>query len=363
MDQPKRPVTILFGFRNDPKSVNVREARETLVFFIHLAPDRERLLLAAKNPRRQSRIIKKMLNVLFDLRDHIIGLFLQRDEPAHNRCAGLWIENLKGQILQLFAHPLHPHAAGKRCKNIHRLTRFEDLLILGHRLKGPHIVQPVTQFDQDHAHILGHGENQFPNILGLLHLDRRQLQIGQLGHAVDHLGDIIAKAFLDFAIGCAGIFQRIMQQCRDDRGIVQSLRRQNQRDFNRVREIGLAGSTHLSVMLFFCKSVGLCNQLGIRLGIVGDHMIDQGLDGDQPVIINCGLNVRRIFKRLRATFATRVLVHFISCASISARSKFSSLISSSGSSLPPPINNAISSSSGSSTSICVWLLSIAASRS
>ncbi len=36
------------------------------------------------------------------------------------------------------------------------------------RVQRPHVVQAVGQLNQNHAHIVGQGEQHFPEVLGLL---------------------------------------------------------------------------------------------------------------------------------------------------------------------------------------------------
>ena len=41
------------------------------------------------------------------------------------------------------------------------------LLFGGLKPQGPHVVQPVGEFDQDHPDVRGHGEDHFPDVIGL----------------------------------------------------------------------------------------------------------------------------------------------------------------------------------------------------
>ena len=87
-------------------------------------------------------------------------------------CAALGEQHSKREIFKLFTHPLHTHAPGKRRVDIHCLSRFLGLLVRLHRADCAHVVQPVGQFDQDHAQILGHGHEELAKVFGLLGLGR-----------------------------------------------------------------------------------------------------------------------------------------------------------------------------------------------
>ena len=103
------------------------------------------------------------------------------------------IQHAEGQILQLFAHPLHAHAPRKRRIDVHRLARFLRLLLWAHRLDGAHVVQAVGELDQNHPQVLGHRHEQLAEILRLLGLAAGKLQVGQLGDAIDQHRHLFAE--------------------------------------------------------------------------------------------------------------------------------------------------------------------------
>ena len=146
--------------------------------------------------------------------NHVAGFALQGDEAADNRLATFWVQNTKRQILKLFAHPLHTHAARERRIDIHGLARFLHLLFLPHRLDGAHVVQAVGQLDQNHAQVLGHRHEQFAEIFRLFGFAAGQLQVGQLGNAVDQHRDLVTEFFGHHAIAGLGVFDGVVQQGR-----------------------------------------------------------------------------------------------------------------------------------------------------
>ena len=101
-------------------------------------------------------------------------------------------------------------------------------------------MQTVRQLDQDHPKVFGHRHKQLAEILGLLGFGRIKLQVCQLGNAIHQLGNVTPKDFFHLGIRCLGVFDGVMQQCGDDRGIVQLLFRQNGGNRHGMREIGLA---------------------------------------------------------------------------------------------------------------------------
>ena len=188
VDRAKRAIAILFGLGDHAKAVDIRQPREPFFLFLHLAPDRMRFLGASEHLGVDAGAVQFAAHVAGDAFHHVAGLALQGDEAADDARPRLGVEHAKGQILQLLAHPLHAHASRERRVDVHRLARLLPLLVGAHRLDGAHVVQPVGELHQDHPQILGHRHEQLAEILGLLGLGIRQLQIGQLGHAIDQIG-------------------------------------------------------------------------------------------------------------------------------------------------------------------------------
>ena len=240
MNGPERAVAIILGAGDHAKAVDVRQPREPHLLFLHLAPDRIRLLGTAKDIGLDARLVQFVPHVAGDPLDHIAGLALQGDEPADDAGARLGVEHAKGQILEFFAHPLHTHAPRQRPIDIHGFTRLLRLLFRAHRLDGAHIVKPVGKLDQNDPQILGHRHEQLAEILGLLGLGIRELQIGKLGDAIHQIGHFAAKFLGNDLIGRLRVLDRIVQEGGDDGGIVQPLLGQDRGHGNRMGEIGLA---------------------------------------------------------------------------------------------------------------------------
>jgi hypothetical protein len=177
-----------------------------------------------------------------------------------------------------------------------------------------------------------------------------QLQVGQLGDAIDQFGHLGAEQLGDVGIGRPGILDRVVQKGGDDRRIIQPLFGQDGRHGDGMAEIGLARLADLALVHLHPIGIGPADQIGIAARIVvadqGDQVFD--VDHDRPA---------------SGAPTLRPAPQCSPCASIRARSSFSSDMSSTtGRSISPVIRSAIWSSSGSSTSIWVWWLSIIRSR-
>ena len=172
MDHAKDAVAIGDRPADDAKAVDVRQTREGEVLFLHLAPDRIGFFRAAIDIGLDLHLFQLEADIGGDLVHHIARFALQGDEAADDRVARIRVQDAEGEVFQLFAHPLHAHAAGKGGEDFHGFAGFLRLLFRLHRLDRAHVVQTVGQFHQDHAQVLGHGHEQLAEVFGLLALRR-----------------------------------------------------------------------------------------------------------------------------------------------------------------------------------------------
>ena len=282
VDDAQDPVAILFRGADHAEAVDVGQAREGQVLLLHLAPDRVGLLGAAIDIGLDLRLFQFGADIGGDAMHHIAGFALQRDEAADDGIARIGVEHAEGQILQLLAHPLHAHAAGERGEDFHRLAGLLGLLFRLHAFDGAHVVHAVRQLDQNDAQILGHGHEQLAEVFRLLGLGRGQLQVGQLGDAIDQLGHFDPEQARHLGIGRLRVFDGVVQQGRDDGGIVQPLFGQDGGNRNRMREVGLAGLAGLAFVHLQAIGIGPPDQVLIRARIVIADEGDQVFDVDHP---------------------------------------------------------------------------------
>ena len=117
-------------------------------------------------------------------------------------------------------------------------------------LERSHVVQPIGQFDEHYADVIHHGQHHLAQIFSLLFLAGREIDGADLGDALNNVSHLLAKFLADINDRYRCIFNRVVKQAGRNRDRVHFHFRENQRDFQRVSEIGLAGSAGLASMIF-----------------------------------------------------------------------------------------------------------------
>ena len=91
-----------------------------------------------------------------------------------------------------------------------------QLLVLGHRVQGAHVVQTVAEFDEHHADVVRQRGDDLLEILCLCALGT--FHVGELGEAVHHAFHLFAEHLLDVVEGVFRVFHHVVQQGTNDRG-------------------------------------------------------------------------------------------------------------------------------------------------
>ncbi len=174
-------------------------------------------------------------------------------KPRGHRRAGLRVDVAEGQFLQFLAHVLHAHAPGERRIDLHRLLGDALALVLRHVVERAHVVQAVGELDEQHAHIVGNGQQQLAQVFRLLGLLGNEIELLELGQALDELADVSPKIVVDLVAGRVGVLDRVVQQRDGDGRVVELQVGEDRGDFERMGEIGIASGA-ASAAPCFCMA-------------------------------------------------------------------------------------------------------------
>ena len=101
-------------------------------------------------------------------------------------------------------------------------------------------MQAIGELNQEDAGVVGDGEQELAEILGLLGVLGDEVELAELGEAVDQSADLLAEGLVDLIAGDGCVLDRVVQHGGDDGRIVDLELGQDGGDFERVREVGIA---------------------------------------------------------------------------------------------------------------------------
>ena len=213
--------------------------------------------------------------LLLNFRDPAFAASGERFEPLGNDFVGVRIEFAEREVLKLLAHFLHAHAARKRRIDIERLFGRQPARLRRPMRQRPHVVQPVGELDQQHAHVVGDGKQKLAQIFGLLRLLGDEIELLQLGQALDQNADVMAKQAIDLGAGGVGILDRVVQERRRNGGVVELEIGEDGGDLKRVGEIWIAGVAFLRAMRPHGIDISAVEQILVGRGIVLFDPVDE----------------------------------------------------------------------------------------
>ena len=136
-------------------------------------------------------------------------------------------------------------------------------------------MQTIGELDQKDAHVVGDRKQQLAQVLRLLGFLGDEVELLQLGQPLDQRADIIAEHLIDLGARRGRILDGVVQQGSGDGGIVELEVGEDRRNFQWMREIGVAGGALLLAMRFHGVDVGSVEQAFVGLRIVAADPVDQ----------------------------------------------------------------------------------------
>ena len=185
------------------------------------------------------------------------------------------IDVAEAQVFQFAADLAHAQAVGDGGVDLERLAGDFLLPLRRQMLQRAHVVQAVGQLDEHHADVIHHGQHHLAQVLGLLLFAGGEIDGADLGDALDDVRHLLAEFLADIDDRHRGIFHGVMQQPGGDGDRVHLHLGQNQRHFQGMDQVGLAGGAALSGMVFLGKLVGFADEFEIVVGPVGPHSAHQ----------------------------------------------------------------------------------------
>ncbi len=236
----QRVITAGHAAHDQAEAEHVHHLVEGFVLVAHLVVDAPRGLDAAD---------QAVLDALFRQPLRQLHFHLRHRFAAHHRLAAdvffddgvaPRVQRLEAQVLQLALDQAHAQALGDGRVDLQRLAGDAAARFAALRAQRAHVVQAVSQLDHDHAQVARHRQQHLAEALGGRFLAVAELQLVQLGHAVDQFGHGFAELGGQRLTGQRGVFDGVVQDRGDQRFHVQAQLSQHLGHGHRMGDIGLA---------------------------------------------------------------------------------------------------------------------------
>ena len=188
---------------------------------LQLLPDAVDALDAGFDPRLDIVLVQLLLDDALHLGQEGFALFAAGLDGVLDLVVGDGVDILEGEVFKFAANLAHAQAVRDGRVDVQGLAR--DLLLAVRReiLQRAHVVQAVGQLDEHHADVIHHGQHHLANVFGLRFFGGGEVDLADLGDALDDVRDLLAELRLDLVDGDGGVFDRVMQKSGGDGGGVE----------------------------------------------------------------------------------------------------------------------------------------------
>ena len=191
------------------------------------------------------------------------------------------VQRLEAQLLELGLDRVDAEAIGDRRVDLQRLARDGAALGRRHGAERAHVVRAVGELDHDDADVAHHRQQHLAEALGLRLGAAAELDLVELGDAVDQLGDVGAEALGDLVLRGRRVLDDVVQDRRDDRRRIQVQVGEDVGDRDRMGDVRLAAQALLAFVGLGAELVGVADAIDLRRRQVGLELVEQLRDADR----------------------------------------------------------------------------------
>src|SRR5687767_396289 len=277
--EAERAVALVDAAHDDADAEHVDDLRQRQVLAPHLHVDAVQVLLARLDTAVDTAAGERLAHRLHDLRQELALVAARALELALDDAVALGIERVKAELLELELDGVDAEAVGDRPVDVESLARHRAPLLGRHRRERAHVVRAVGELDHDDADVAHHRQHHLAEALGLRFLAALELDLVELGHAVDDLGDFLAELLLDLGHRGGRVLDHVVQDGGGDGGAVEVQVGEDVGDRDRVGDEGLAGLALLALV----RSLRVLESLAHPLDLVGREVgLDLGRELTDP---------------------------------------------------------------------------------
>ena len=240
MHHAERAVAGVRRVDHHAQAVDVDDVGERGALAQHLAVDAVEVLLARLDLGGYAGRLQGGRELLGDAGEELALVAAGAFERALEHPVALRIERAEAEVLELQLHRVEAEPLGERGVDVERLAGDGAAPLGRHRADGAHVVQPVGELDEDDAQVAHHRQQHLAERFRLRLLAALELDLVELGDAVDDLGDAVAEPRGELLFGDRRVFDDVVQDRRDDGVCVDAQPREDLGRGDGMRDVGFA---------------------------------------------------------------------------------------------------------------------------
>ena len=257
------------------QAIDVDDVGERGALARHLLVDAVEMFLARFDFARYLGLLQRGADLLGDLAEEFLLVAARALQRALEHAIALRIGGLEAEVFELELEVVQPETLGDRRIDLERFARNGPAPRRLHRVDRAHVVRAVRELDEDHAQIAHHREDHLAERFRLRFLAALELDLVELGDAVDDLGHRLTELRGDLGLVDRRVFHDVVQDRGDDRVRIHAQLREDLRRGDGMRDVGFAGFAPLALVGGGTEFRGAADALDLIRGKVGLDGLDQ----------------------------------------------------------------------------------------
>lgn len=205
--------------------------------------------------------------LLGDLRERVVRAARVVDDQLPGVLVLLGVQDREDEVFQLGLERLDAEALGEGDQHVAGHLGDARLFLRAHHAEGPHVVQPVGEFDRHHADVVAGRDQHLAE--GLRFGGGAVVDLLQLGDAVDQIADLVAELLADLIQRHFRVLDGVVEQGGGQRRGLGAQLGEDQGHGQRVRDVGLAALAHLAAVRGLREHPRPAQGFQFGVGVVG----------------------------------------------------------------------------------------------
>ena len=159
-----------------------------------------------------AQFVEHLAQVCGDCVDDLLPLAARGRDLFGNHIVVFGVKIAQTQILEFALEPGDTKSRRNRRVDVKGLRRDAFLVRLVAERQRTHVVQSVRKLDDDDADIVAHREEHAPQIFRLLIFAALEVELVELGHALDEQDDGVPEFLIEFLFGDGRVLDYVMQK-------------------------------------------------------------------------------------------------------------------------------------------------------
>ena len=211
VDRAEHRIAVADGVDDDAHRGEIVDLLKALAL-LHLAPNAVKVLGSAVDVALYAQFVEHLAQVCGDRVDDLLPLAARGRDLFGDHIVVFGVKIAQTEVLEFAFESGDTQPRRDRRIDVEGLRRDAFLVRLVAERQRTHVVQSVRQLDDDDADVVAHRKEHAPQIFRLLIFAALEVELVELGHALDEQDDGVPEFLIELLFGDGSVLDHVMQK-------------------------------------------------------------------------------------------------------------------------------------------------------